>query len=94
MPLIQAEVEKNHHVEPCPFGVNAGSISIYINTPDNKTLYLSKLRIVNEVLIANRNSSCRTGVIEQAKIEVLSLIFVKDDVKVKMIRRLHRMLKQ
>ena len=78
--LIQAEVQENPHVEPRPFRVNAGPVSLYILTPDNKTRYLSELKAGDEVLAVNREGGLRRLVIGRVKIERRPLTLVEADV--------------
>jgi len=78
--LIQAEVEESPHVGPRPFRVNAGPVSLYILTPDNKTRYLAELGAGDEVLIVDRDGSYRTGTVGRIKIEKRPLTLVEADV--------------
>ena len=78
--LVQAEVEENPHVAPRPFRVNAGPVSLYTLTPDNRTRYLSELKAGDEVLIVGRDGECRTSVIGRVKIEKRPLILVEAEV--------------
>ncbi len=75
--LIQAEVEKNPHVEPRPFRVNAGPVSLYILDSDNKTRYLSELKAGDEVLAVNRKGDFRKVVIGRLKIERRPLTLIE-----------------
>lgn len=86
--LVQAEVEETPHIEPRPFRVNAGPVSLYVLTPENKTRYLSELRAGDEVLIVDRDGGYRTGIVGRIKIEKRPLFLVEANVdgsKVKVI---------
>ncbi|RLI52257.1 3-dehydroquinate synthase II [Candidatus Bathyarchaeota archaeon] len=78
--LIQAEVEENPHVEPRPFRVNAGPISLYILDSDNKTRYLSELKAGDEVLVVNREGYFRKVVIGRLKIERRPLTLIEAEI--------------
>jgi len=78
--LIQAEVEENPHVEPRPFRVNAGPVSLYILTGHNKTHYLSELKAGDEVLVVNREGNFRKVVIGRLKIERRPLTLVEAEI--------------
>ncbi len=78
--LIQAEVEENPHVEPRPFRVNAGPISLYILDSDNKTRYLSELKAGDEVLAVNREGYFRKVIIGRLKIERRPLTLVEAEI--------------
>jgi 3-dehydroquinate synthase II len=79
--LIQAEVQENPHVEPRPFRVNAGPVSLYILTPSNKTRYLSELKAGDEVLAVNREGGLRRLIVGRVKIERRPLTLVEADVE-------------
>jgi 3-dehydroquinate synthase II len=78
--LIQGEVEESNYVEPRPFRVNAGPISQYVHTPENKTRYLSELRAGDEVVIVDREGNQRTTVVGRVKIERRPLALVKAEI--------------
>lgn len=78
--LIQAEVEENPHVEPRPFRVNAGPISLYILKPNNETCYLSELKAGDEVLAVDREGYFRRVVISRLKIERRPLTLIEADI--------------
>ncbi|MBS7644382.1 3-dehydroquinate synthase II [Candidatus Bathyarchaeota archaeon] len=75
--LIQAEVEENPHVEPRPFRVNAGPVSLYVLTSGNKTKYLSELKAGDEVLIVDREGKTRLTNIGRVKIEWRPLLLLE-----------------
>ncbi len=79
--LVQAEVELNPHVEPRPFRVNAGPVSLYILSADGKTKYLSELKAGAEVSVLDRASNMRTAIIGRIKIERRPLILVEAKVR-------------
>jgi 3-dehydroquinate synthase II len=78
--LIQAEVEENPHVEPRPFRVNAGPISLYILVSKNKTRYLSELKAGDEVLVVDRKGNFRKVIIGRIKIERRPLTLVEAEI--------------
>ena len=78
--LVQAEVQENLYVEPRPFRVNAGSVSLYILAPDNKTRYLSELRAGDETLIVDREGRSREAIISRVKIERRPLMLIEAEV--------------
>jgi len=75
--LVQAEIQVNPYVEPRPFRVNAGAISSYVLTPENKTKYLSELKAGDEVLIVDREGKTRKTNVCRVKIEYRPLILVE-----------------
>jgi 3-dehydroquinate synthase II len=77
--LIQAEVQENPHVEPRPFRVNAGPVSLYILTPGNKTRYLSEIRCGDEVLVVRRDGQSRPAIVSRAKIERRPLMLIETE---------------
>ena len=79
--LIQAEVEENPHVEPRPFRVNAGPVSLYILVPEYKTRYLSELKTGDEVLVVNRYGNFRIAIIGRLKIERRPLTLVEAEIE-------------
>jgi len=79
--LVQAEVQENPHVEPRPFRVNAGSVSLYILVPGNNTRYLSELKTADEVLIVDREGRLRGAIIGRIKIERRPLMLVEAEVE-------------
>lgn len=79
--LVQAEVMPNPHVEPRPFRINAGPVSSYILTPDDKTKYLSELKAGDEVLIVDREGRCRPTSVGRVKIELRPLLLIEASYK-------------
>ena len=84
--LIQAEVQKNPHVEPRPIRVNAGPISLYVLAPNNNTRYLSELKSGDEVLTVDREGKSRTTIIGRIKIERRPLILIEAEVNGNLIK--------
>jgi len=75
--LVQAEVMENPHVEPRPFRVNAGPVSLYVLTPGNKTKYLSELKAGDQVLIVDRQGRFRATSVGRVKIEQRPLLLIE-----------------
>ncbi len=86
--LVEAEVHQNPHVNPRPFRVNAGPVSLYVFTPENKTRYLSELSAGETVLLADKDGRTRTVDVARVKIERRPMVLVEarlGDRKVKTI---------
>lgn len=79
--LIQAEVQENPHIEPRPFRVNAGPISLYVLTPGNKTRYLSELKTGDEVEVVDREGRIRSVIVGRVKIERRPLTLIETEIK-------------
>jgi len=75
--LVEAEVHENPFVQPRPFRVNAGPVSLYALCSLEKTRYLSELKAGDEVIIVNRNGNARTTNIGRVKIEWRPLILIE-----------------
>jgi 3-dehydroquinate synthase II len=75
--LIEAEVHENPYVQPRPFRVNAGSLSMYTLAPQQRTRYLSELKAGEEVLVVDRKGSMRPTNVGRVKIEKRPLILVE-----------------
>jgi len=75
--LVQAEVHESEYVDPRPFRVNAGPVSLYILTPGNKTKYLSELKAGDEVVILNREGRVRIANVGRVKIERRPLMLIE-----------------
>jgi len=84
--LIQGEVEESPYVEPRPFRVNAGPISLYILTPQNKTRYLSELRAGDEAVIVDREGNQRSATVGRVKIERRPLTLIEAEVQGKVVK--------
>jgi 3-dehydroquinate synthase II len=84
--LLQAEVEESPYIEPRPFRVNAGPVSLYILTPEEKTRYLAELKAGDEVLAISREGDFRTVIIGRVKIEKRPLMLVEAELNGKDIK--------
>jgi 3-dehydroquinate synthase II len=84
--LVEAEVHENPYVQPRPFRVNAGSLSLYTLASLQNTRYLSELKAGDEVLIANREGNMRQTSVGRVKIEFRPLILVEAEVEGKKIK--------
>ncbi len=67
--LLEGEVHTNPHVNPRPFRVNAGPVSLYVLTPDGKTRYLSELSAGETVLLVDEKGRTRPVDVARVKIE-------------------------
>jgi len=84
--LVQAEVQNNPYVSPRPFRVNAGPVSLYILSSENKTRYLSELRSGDKILIVDRTGRSREAIIARVKIERRPLMLVEAEVEGALIK--------
>lgn len=75
--LVQAEVLETPHVEPRPFRVNAGPVSLYVLTTKDRTRYLSELKAGEEILIVNKNGNIRSSTVGRVKIERRPLLLIE-----------------
>ncbi len=75
--LVQAEVLETPHVEPRPFRVNAGPVSLYVLATKEKTRYLSELKAGEEILIVNRDGEIRSSIVGRVKIEKRPLLLIE-----------------
>jgi len=75
--LVQAEIHGSEYVESRPFRVNAGPVSLYVLTPDNKTKYLSELKAGDEVVVSNREGRIRLANVGRVKIERRPLMLIE-----------------
>jgi 3-dehydroquinate synthase II len=75
--LVEAEVHENPYVQPRPFRVNAGSLSMYTLAPQQRTRYLSELKAGEEVLVVDRKGNMRPTNVGRVKIEKRPLILVE-----------------
>ncbi|MEM3640508.1 MAG: 3-dehydroquinate synthase II [Candidatus Bathyarchaeia archaeon] len=75
--LVEAEVHENPFVQPRPFRVNAGAISLYALCSLDKTQYLSELKAGDDVLIVDRDGNARLTNIGRVKIEWRPLVLVE-----------------
>ncbi len=84
--LVQAEVEESPHVASRPFRVNAGAVSLYVLTPDGKTVYLSELKAGEEVLIVDREGGMRSTAVGRIKIEWRPLMLIEAEAQGRKIK--------
>jgi len=75
--LVEAEVYRNPFVQPRPFRVNAGPISLYVMCSPGKTKYLSELEAGDELMIVDRNGNTRFSNIGRVKIEWRPLLLIE-----------------
>ncbi|MEM2337359.1 MAG: 3-dehydroquinate synthase II [Candidatus Bathyarchaeia archaeon] len=75
--LVEAEVHENPFVQPRPFRVNAGPVSLYALCAPDKTRYLSELKAGDELMIVDRNGKARFTNIGRVKIEWRPLLLIE-----------------
>jgi 3-dehydroquinate synthase II len=75
--LVEAEVHENPFVQPRPFRVNAGPVSLYVMCSPDKTRYLSELKAGEELMIVDRNGNVRFTNIGRVKIEWRPLLLIE-----------------
>lgn len=75
--LVEGEVLSNPHMNPRPFRVNAGPVSLYVLAPDGKTRYLSELQTGETVLAVNRNGRSRRVDVARVKIERRPMVLLE-----------------
>ncbi|MEM2937396.1 MAG: 3-dehydroquinate synthase II [Candidatus Bathyarchaeia archaeon] len=75
--LVEAEVHENPFVQPRPFRVNAGPVSLYVMCSLEKTRYLSELKAGEESMIVDRNGNARFTNIGRVKIEWRPLLLIE-----------------
>ncbi len=78
--LVEGEVYSNQHVNPRPFRVNAGPVSLYLLAPKGKTQYLSELSAGQSVLLVDKKGRTRSVDVARVKIERRPLILVEASV--------------
>ncbi len=84
--LVEAEVHENPFVQPRPFRVNAGPVSLYALCSLDRTRYLSELKAGEEILIVSRNGNTRLTNIGRVKIEWRPLILVEAESEGKLVK--------
>jgi len=84
--LVEAEVHENPFVQPRPFRVNAGPVSLYALCSLDKTRYLSELKAGDEILIVDRNGNARLTNIGRVKIEWRPMMLVEAEYEGKMFK--------
>jgi 3-dehydroquinate synthase II len=75
--LVEAEVHTNPHVNPRPFRVNAGPVSLYNFSRDGKTRYLSELSAGETVVLVNRSGETRSVDVARVKIERRPMLLIE-----------------
>jgi len=75
--LVQAEVYESPYVEPRPFRVNAGPVSLYTLSSLSKTRYLSELKAGDEILIVDREGKVRSTHVGRVKIEWRPMLLIE-----------------
>lgn len=75
--LVEAEVHQNPFVQPRPFRVNAGPVSLYVMCSPEKTRYLIELKAGEELMIVDRNGNARFTNIGRVKIEWRPLLLIE-----------------
>lgn len=75
--LVEAEVHHNPHVNPRPFRINAGPVSLYVLVPLGRTRYLSELSSGETVLLANKEGGTRAVDIARVKIERRPMVMIQ-----------------
>ena len=78
--LVEGEVNPTHHVNPRPFRVNAGPVSLYVLTPEGKTCYLSELSAGESVLLVDENGKTRPTDVARVKIERRPMVLVEAEI--------------
>ena len=75
--LIEGEVNANPHVNPRPFRVNAGPVSLYALKEEGKTCYLSELSAGDRVLLVDSAGKTRSVDVARVKIERRPMLFIE-----------------
>lgn len=75
--LVEAEVHENPFVQPRPFRVNAGAISLYALCSFDRTRYLSELKAGEDILIVNKEGETRITSVGRVKIEWRPLVLIE-----------------
>jgi 3-dehydroquinate synthase II len=78
--LVEGEVHSNPHVNPRPFRVNAGPVSLYLLARGGKTQYLSELSAGQSVLLVDKKGRTRSVDVARVKIERRPLMLVEASV--------------
>ncbi len=74
--LVHSESLENPYVASRPFRVNASAVHAYALKTDNKTAYLSDLRVGDEVMIVDAHGNTQTAHIGRCKVESRPMILV------------------
>jgi 3-dehydroquinate synthase II len=75
--LVHSESVDSEYAEPRPFRVNAGPVQSYVLVPNDKTRYLSDLRVGEAILAVDKDGSARQVIIGRVKIEKRPLILLE-----------------
>jgi 3-dehydroquinate synthase II len=75
--LVHSESVEGDYADTRPFRVNAGPVHAYILCPNDRTKYLSDLKVGDEILAVNENGNTRPVVLGRVKIEKRPLILVE-----------------
>ncbi len=75
--LVEGEVHPNPHVNPRPFRVNAGPVSLYNFSGAEKTRYLSELSAGETVVLVNRSGQTRSVDVARVKIERRPMVLIE-----------------
>jgi 3-dehydroquinate synthase II len=75
--LIHSESLESEYVDSRPFRVNAGPVHSYVLTLDDKTKYLSDLKVGDTVLAVDENGKTRPVIIGRVKIEKRPLMLLE-----------------
>ncbi|HLD60032.1 MAG TPA: 3-dehydroquinate synthase II [Candidatus Bilamarchaeaceae archaeon] len=79
--LVQAEVLQNELAAPRPFRVNAGAVSMYVLSANNKTNYIEEIKAGISVLLVNRKGITRLSAVGRSKIEIRPLVLIEAKTK-------------
>ncbi|WP_167959140.1 3-dehydroquinate synthase II [Anaerosporobacter faecicola] len=75
--LVSSENHYLPYMDLRPFRVNAGAIHSYVLCPDNKTKYLSELKVGDEVLTVNSQGKVRAVSVGRIKMEKRPMLLIK-----------------
>ncbi len=75
--LVHSESVEAEYADTRPFRVNAGPVHAYILCPNDRTKYLSDLKVGDEILAVNDKGNTRSVVLGRVKIEKRPLILVE-----------------
>ncbi len=78
--LVEGEIHTNDHVNPRPFRVNAGPVSLYVFAPEGKTRYLSELAAGEPVILVDKQGRTRNVDVARVKIERRPMILIEASV--------------
>ncbi len=79
--LVEGEVNKTSHINPRPFRVNAGPVSLYILVSHGRTCYLSELSAGETVLLVDEHGKTRTTDVARVKIERRPMVLIEAEVE-------------